>query len=240
MTEGSTTPLSGSSAVFRRGLCSAAVQEAQTGVSLYSSIRTVRLEWNVRSATFTQPDWRPSGDGRAAPGDDRLSTEERKRNHFTKSATGGRALSALMLPFFTVRPPSGFGVLTTTGRRTGKTRRKCVRIIRRGNRAYVVMLGPALMGPAGTGAVSAWLWNIRANPNVRLRIRGGTFAGVARELEEGVEKGEAKEVYCEAVNAFDYVECSFHLAGRPSRDRIKALHRRWFEMGVPLVVELRQ
>jgi deazaflavin-dependent oxidoreductase (nitroreductase family) len=177
---------------------------------------------------------------KAAPNSDQSSTKERKRNPFTKSAAGGRALSALMLPLFVVRPPFGFGVLTTTGRRTGKTRRKCVRIIRRGDKAYVVMLGPALMGPAGAGAVSAWLWNIRANPNVRLRIRGGTLAGVARELEEGVEKGEAKEIYCEAVNAFDYVECSFHLGGRPSSARIRQLHRRWFETGIPLVVELAQ
>lgn len=172
-----------------------------------------------------------------APNSDRSNTQERKRNPFTKSAAGGRALSALMLPLFTVRPPSGFGVLTTTGRRTGKTRRKCVRIIRRGGRAYVVMLGPALMR-AGSGAVSAWLWNIRSNPNVRLRIRGGTFTGLARELQEGVEKAEAKEIYCGPVNAFDYIECGFHLGGRPSKARINALHRQWFEMGIPLVVEL--
>ena len=45
---------------------------------------------------------------------------ERKRNPFIQSPTGGRALSALMLPRFMLRPPAGFGVLTMTGRKTGK------------------------------------------------------------------------------------------------------------------------
>jgi hypothetical protein len=46
----------------------------------------------------------------------------RKGNPFTRSSTGGRILSVLMLPGFTLHPPAGYGVLTTIGRRTGKTR----------------------------------------------------------------------------------------------------------------------
>lgn len=94
------------------------------------------------------------------------------------------------------------------------------------------------MSSGKTGAVSAWLWNIRANPRVSLRIRGGRFAGVARELEGAPEKQEAREAYCETVHAFDYGECSFHLSGRPNRQKIKRLHRHWFDTGVPLVVDL--
>ena len=44
---------------------------------------------------------------------------EDKRNPFTSSAARGRTLSALQLPFFLLRPPAGYGVLTTTGRRRG-------------------------------------------------------------------------------------------------------------------------
>jgi deazaflavin-dependent oxidoreductase (nitroreductase family) len=163
---------------------------------------------------------------------------ERKRNPFTRSAQGGRLLSALMLPFFLVRPPACFGVLTTTGARTGKRRRKCVRVIRDGDRAYLVMLGPALLGRTGRGTTSAWLWNIRANPDVELRIRGGRFAGVARELADGLEKERAGEAYCDRVTAFDYLECSFHLGGRPSRTRIGQLHRHWFDTGIPVAIDL--
>ena len=166
------------------------------------------------------------------------SIRERQGNPFTRSAKGGRALSALMLPFFLALPPAGFGVLTTTGRRTGKRRRKCVRVMRRGGEAYVVMLGPALLGETGPAAVSGWLWNIRANPRVSLRIRGGTFSGVARELTDEGEKRRAREVYCGAVNWFDYLECDFHLGGRPTRERIERLHCHWFDTGIPLVVEL--
>jgi deazaflavin-dependent oxidoreductase (nitroreductase family) len=141
--------------------------------------------------------------------------------------TRGRILSALMLPWFALLPPSGFGVITTTGRRTGKTRRKCVRAIRRGDRAYVVSIRP-----------TAWLRNIQADPNVRLRIRGGTFAGVARELRDSAERQAAARAYCETINPVDYLECTLHRGGRPTRDQIGDLHRSWFEMGIPLVVEL--
>jgi deazaflavin-dependent oxidoreductase (nitroreductase family) len=154
---------------------------------------------------------------------------ERKHNPFVRSAAGGRVLSALQLPWFTILPPAGFGVLTTTGRKTGKARRKCVRAIRKGNRAYIVSIG---------GAHAAWLKNLRANPNVRLRVRGGSFAGVARELRDTAETEQASAAYCETVNPADYAECSLHRTGRPTRSKINELHRGWFDQGIPLVVEL--
>ena len=158
-----------------------------------------------------------------------MAVRERKRNPFTRSAQGGRALSALQLPWFTLLPPRGFGVLTTIGRRTGKERRKCVRAIRSGDRAYLVSIG---------GPRAAWLKNLRANPAVRLRIRGGTFAGTARELTDPEERRAAEAIYCGTVNRLDYAECALHRAGRPTRARIEELHRHWFETGTPLVVEL--
>lgn len=108
----------------------------------------------------------------------------RKRNPFLRSGTGGRVLSALTLPRFMLHTPIGYGVLTTTGRRTGKTRRRCVHAVRHGNRAYIVMIRPT---PAAIALpwTAAWMWNIRANPNVRLRLRGGSFAAHARELTFG-------------------------------------------------------
>jgi deazaflavin-dependent oxidoreductase (nitroreductase family) len=157
-----------------------------------------------------------------------MQVEERKRNPFTTSAQGGRALSAMQLPWFTLRPPEGFGVLTMTGRRIGKPRRKCVRAIRRGDRVYIVSIKPN----------SAWLKNVRANPNVRLRIRGGTFDGVVREVRGTPEEERAREAYCETINRLDVYECRLHRPGRPSRAKIRELHQSWFEHGTPLVVEL--
>jgi len=161
-----------------------------------------------------------------------------KHRRLLRSPRDGKWLSAMMLPFFLLRPPSGFGVIETTGRKSGKLRRKCVRVIRRGEVAYVVQLRPPEVALRNPAALSGWLLNIRANPNVKLRMRGGTFSGVARELSDPAELAEAREAFCETVHLFDYGECDAHLRGLPSRAKIKELHRYWFDTGVPLVIEL--
>lgn len=154
---------------------------------------------------------------------------ERKGNPFVRSPRGGRMLSAMMLPWFQLRPPTGFGVLTTTGRRTGKSRPKCVRAIRDGEVAYIVAIG---------GARSAWVKNAEANPNVRLRTVDGRFAGRAREAAGEAEAERARQRYCETLNPFDFVECRMHRPGSPSEAKIKELHHSWFEKGALLVIEL--
>jgi deazaflavin-dependent oxidoreductase (nitroreductase family) len=160
-----------------------------------------------------------------------------KHTRLIRSPRDGRILSALMLPFFLVRPPSGFGVITTTGRKTGKARRKCIRMIRRDGKAYIVQLRPPELAMTRPSAVAAWVWNIRSNPNVTLRVRGGTFAGVARELKEPAELADARDALCETVKLFDYGECATHLRGLPTRSKIKELHRYWFDTGIPLAVD---
>jgi deazaflavin-dependent oxidoreductase (nitroreductase family) len=160
-------------------------------------------------------------DGRYAP--------ERKHNPLIRTHSGGRILSAVQLPWFRALPPAGFGVLTTTGRKTGKHRHRCIRAIRRQNKAYIVAIG---------GAHSHWAKNIQANPDVRLRIRDGTFSGIARELRDPGERSEAMAAFCGTVNRFDYAECRVHRPGRPTRATIEQLHRAWFEGGTPFVIEL--
>ena len=86
---------------------------------------------------------------------------ERRFNPFIQNLKRARLLNALQLPWYTVMPPKGTGVLTTKGRKTGKLRQKCVRVIVKGNRAYVVAIG---------GYNVAWLKNIRGSTQVRLRI----------------------------------------------------------------------
>jgi deazaflavin-dependent oxidoreductase (nitroreductase family) len=162
-----------------------------------------------------------------------------KHKRLLRSARRGQILSALMLPAVLLSPPAGYGVITTTGRRTGKRRRKCVRVIRRGDRAYLVQLVPPHVAVTRPSTVSSWLWNIRANPHVQLRIKGGSFAGVAREITGRAELDVARSVICESVYPTDYAEASLHLRGLPTRAKIKELHRYWFDTGHPLVVELR-
>jgi hypothetical protein len=73
---------------------------------------------------------------------DTAAVELPKHKRLLRSARGGQVLSALMLPAVLISPPGGYGVITTTGRKTGKQRRKCIRVIRRGDRAYLVQLVP--------------------------------------------------------------------------------------------------
>lgn len=155
--------------------------------------------------------------------------EGHRKNPLTTSATGGRILSASQLPWFTLRPPRGFGVLTTTGRRTGKKRRKCVRAIRDGDSVYLVSLG---------GSTAAWFLNLKTDPRVRLRIRDGRFEGVAREITDPGEHEKAKKVYAGTVNPFDAMEYRMHRPNRPTRDRIQEMHEKWFTDGTPVVIEL--
>jgi deazaflavin-dependent oxidoreductase (nitroreductase family) len=156
---------------------------------------------------------------------------ERKHNPLVNTAVGGRTLSATQLPLFLLHPPPGYGVLTTTGRKSGNQRRRCIRAIRRGQTAYLVAI---------KGTQTGWLKNARANPEVLLRIRGGTYAGVARELVDAVERQEALEAYCETINRFEYLECMMWRKGRPTRSKIEELHRSWFEQGIPLAIDLAQ
>ena len=128
-------------------------------------------------------------------------------------------------------PAPGTGVLTTKGRKTGKLRRKCVRVIVKGNKAYLVAIG---------GEKLAWLKNIRANSKVRLRIPGGTYSGTAHEVRNEGERQEAREAFVGTVMPFDYVECAFHRRGRPTREKIQELHTTWFEGGIPVIVDLQR
>ncbi|WP_231137761.1 nitroreductase/quinone reductase family protein [Rhodococcus opacus] len=116
-------------------------------------------------------------------------------------------------------------VLTTTGRKTGQQRRNYVRAIRRQDKVYVVMLRPPALAIERPLAVSSWVWNMRGNPNIRLRLRRRTCAGVAREISDPTELQQAREAICETVHLIDYGECRLHLRGRPSRTKIKDLHR---------------
>lgn len=171
----------------------------------------------------------------AAPGGG--PPQEWRHNPFTRwPQRGGKALSALQLPFFMLHAPAGFGVLTTTGRRTGKLRRKCVRVIVDDSIAYLVMLGPVMLGVPKDQAISHWLRNIRANPVVRLRVSAGTITGTAREISEAAELAAARRTYTRTVNAFDSWEYRFHTGERPTRDKIQRLHEHWFDTGVPVAI----
>ena len=163
-----------------------------------------------------------------------------KHRNLLRSGRDGRVLSALMRPFFRLSTPAGFGVLATTGRKTGKPRSKCVRAVRRGGQVYLVALRPPHLAMTQPGAVQAWVWNIRANPGVRLALRDGTLHGIAREITDAAELQRARVALCETVHSFDYGECALHLRGLPTRSKIEDLHRYWFDTGIPIAIDVRE
>lgn len=169
---------------------------------------------------------------------DAATTKEHQRNAYlegewgnplTTTRIGGRILNAFQVPLFKVLPPRGYAVLTTTGRKTGKPRHNCVRAIRDGDKVYLVSL---------PGRFGGWFRNIQAHSQVKLRLRGGTFDGVARELGDGDEYETARTIYCGTLTPFDRATYLVHRTGRPTPETIRELLQRWFAVCTPLVVEL--
>ncbi len=150
-------------------------------------------------------------------------------NPLTTTRIGARILNVLQVPLFKLLPPRGYAVLTTTGRKTGKTRRNCVRAIRDGDKVYLVSL---------PGRYGGWFRNIQAQPQVTLRMRGGTFDGVAREITDRDEYETARTIYCGTVTPFDRGTYLVHRPNRPTPERIREMLERWFSVCTPLVVEL--
>lgn len=111
-------------------------------------------------------------------------------------------------------------------------------MIRRGDTVYLVALRPPHLGVTRPDAVQAWMLNIRANPNVVLRLPGGAVAGIAREITDPTEWQQARSAISDTVHPMDYGECALHLRGLPSRSKIRHLHRYWFDTGIPLAIDL--
>jgi hypothetical protein len=103
-----------------------------------------------------------------------------------------------------------------------------VRAIRDDNTVFVVAIA---------GERSGWLRNLRIDPYVRLRIRGGTFEGVARDVRED-ERRRAEALYCQFTGPFELLESLAHLPGWPDRRKISRMHRHWFRSGTPMAIDL--
>ncbi|MFE6922201.1 nitroreductase/quinone reductase family protein [Nocardia sp. NPDC057663] len=161
-----------------------------------------------------------------------------KHGRLIRSARDGKLLSAGMLPLFRLRVPRGYGVLTTTGRKTGLPRPKCVRVLRDGDRAYLVQLMPPQITVEQPGAVNAWLRNVRADPRVTVELCDGTHSGTAREITDPAELDTARALLCDTIVPLDFGECAIHLRGLPSRAKIRDLHAYWFRTGRAVAIDL--
>jgi deazaflavin-dependent oxidoreductase (nitroreductase family) len=140
-------------------------------------------------------------------------------------------LSASQLPVFLLRPPRGYGVLTTTGRKSGKVRRRCVRVVREADQAFIVAINDGR-------EIKGWMANALANEEVGLRLTEGSFRGPARLVQEPDEVTRAKRAYAVRVFPFDYLAFVNHCKGLPTEGAIRNLLVDWFQEGKVLAVGL--
>src|SRR5437870_12775321 len=107
-------------------------------------------------------------------------------NPFAGSRFYARMGNVFMRPMWSMlRPPVGFASLTTRGRKSGQSRRQCVRAIREDDRVVVV----AMMGER-----AQWLKNARAEPQVTLKLHDGAYHGTAHALSEPAKRGWAERL----------------------------------------------
>lgn len=132
--------------------------------------------------------------------------------------------------FFRLLPvPRGFALLTVTGRRSGKRRRRPIRAIRDGATLYVVAI---------LGERSDWLRNVRANPRASVRLSTRTRPVTIREITEPSERQNAAELYVETVVPYDYFDVPIVDWTWPSASRIRRSHREWLERGTLVALAL--
>jgi deazaflavin-dependent oxidoreductase (nitroreductase family) len=154
----------------------------------------------------------------------------RMANPFAMSKTFHRMGHATNTRAWRLLPtPRGCAVITTTGRKTGQPRVRAIRAIRDGDRLYAVAL---------LGTRCDWLYNIRAEPRVRIKLGRRTYDATAREVTDG-ERAEALAAYLPNAGWFDYMDYVNFAWGVPTPGALHRAHEKWFAEGVPVVFELK-
>jgi deazaflavin-dependent oxidoreductase (nitroreductase family) len=151
-------------------------------------------------------------------------------NPFAKSKTFHKVGNMLLTGQWRLLPtPKGLGLLTATGRTSGKRRQRAMRIVRDGDRAYAVAL---------LGAKADWLKNVRRAPAVRVKLGGTTYDATAREVVAPDERQRFQEVYRPVAGWYDYFDYLTYVWGIPTRGKLLRVHDKWLAEGTPVVFEL--
>lgn len=125
--------------------------------------------------------------------------------------------------------PAGIAVVTTTGRKSGKRRTRAMRAVRDGDRVYAVAL---------PGRRSDWLANLRANPDVTVKLERTTYRARGRILADGEERRRAFAAYHPIAGWYDFADYANYVWSLPTRAKVLSAHDDWFEQDTPVVFEL--
>ena len=125
--------------------------------------------------------------------------------------------------------PHGFALLTVTGRKSGKRRRRPIRAIREGSTLYAVAI---------LGERSDWLRNLRANPRAQARLGMRTRPITLREITDPAEREKAAQLYIDTVVPYDFFDVPIVDWTFPSPARIRKSHRDWLAAGTLVALEL--
>ena len=151
-------------------------------------------------------------------------------NPFSKSKMFHRIGNLTVTPMWKVMPtPKGLALVTTKGRKSGKPRARVMRAVRDGKRAYAA----AILGDRAD-----WVRNVRADPNVTIKLGGKTYRATARALVDPAERARAAEIYRPAAGWYDYFDYASFVWGLPTRGNVLRVHDEWFNTGTPVVFEL--
>jgi deazaflavin-dependent oxidoreductase (nitroreductase family) len=125
--------------------------------------------------------------------------------------------------------PRGIAVVTTRGRKSGLPRTRAMRAVHDGDRVYAAAI---------LGGRADWLANLRADPRVRIKLGGRTYAATARTLTDQEERAAARRIYVPVSGFYDYFDYVTFVWGIPTRSNLLRVHEQWFDDGVPVVFEL--
>jgi deazaflavin-dependent oxidoreductase (nitroreductase family) len=133
------------------------------------------------------------------------------------------------IPLKVLPTPRGIAIVSTTGRKTGKTRTRAIRAVQDGGQVYAVAL---------LGKKTAWLANVRANPKVKIKLGTKTVSATAREVTDPEERARAASAYHPIVGWYDYFDYVNFVWAIPTKAKVLATHDQLFDEGTVVAFDL--
>jgi hypothetical protein len=73
---------------------------------------------------------------------------------------------------------------------------------------------------------------------ITIRVKAFRGGNCRRHMSNCAPFEEAKVIYSRPVNRIDRIEYRMHRADKPTDEKIRAMHEKWFSGGTAVVIEL--